>query len=189
MKTALSEFIEEINRNRKSGLLSITVKGANTLLKLFFREGEVYHATCGNVRGSACLAQASGNDFAEYFFMPDIALNVLDENLPPLADIIRYFSDASSAAEVQLRPGTGGASRGQSVSGPPTAQENLKLALIRQIGPVGAKVISRIVEQTWKASSPPTREELLQLIDLLKVEIENPDDRSVFVKEATAILS
>jgi hypothetical protein len=54
---------------------------------------------------------------------------------------------------------------------------------------VGAKVISRIVEQTWKASSPPTREELLQLIDLLKVEIENPDDRSVFVKEATAILS
>ena len=191
MKTALSEFIADINRSRKSGLLSITLKGANTLLKLFFRDGEVYHITCGNVRGAACLAQVTGGEFMEYFFMPNVALNVHDENLPSLMDIIGCCNAAGSAVEVSphSRRGAGQTAIVHTVGDQPAVLEDLKTALIRQIGPAGAKVMSRIVEQKWRASSPPTREEFLRLIDLLKAEIENPDDQNEFIKEAKAILS
>ena len=191
MEIALSEFIAEINRSRKSGLLSIAVKGANTLLKLFFREGEIYHVTCGNVKGAECLAQAMGGEFAEYFFMPEVSLNVQEGNLPPLADIIRFFEAAGTAVEVPSHPGMGGSqqSRAQTGGAPAAVQENLKLALIRQIGPAGAKVMSRTIEQKWRPSSPPTREELLSLVELLKDEIENPDDRNEFLKEATKTIS
>ncbi len=191
MKTPLSEFIAEINRTGKTGLLSITVKGVNTQLKMFFREGDVYHVTCGHVKGAECLAQATGNEFAECFFMPEVSLNVHDGNLPPLADIIRFFKTAGTAVAVKqpdgkaahpTYPGAAGVSDFAGI------REELKTALIRQIGPAGAKVMARTIEQKWNASSPPTREELLRLVDLLKDEIENPDDRNEFLKEATRII-
>ena len=191
MKTPLSEFIAEINRTRKTGLLSITVKGVNTQLKMFFREGDVYHITCGHVKGADCLAQAAGSEFAECFFMPEVSLNIHDGNLPPLADIIRFFKTAGTAVEVKqpdgktAPPAYPGAAGISDFAG---TGEELKTALIRQIGPAGARVTARIIEQKWHASSPPTREELLRLVDLLKDEIENPDDRNEFLKEAAGII-
>ncbi|MEK6744666.1 MAG: DUF4388 domain-containing protein [Nitrospirota bacterium] len=190
MKTGLSEFIAEIYQGRKSGLLSIAVKGANTQLKLFFREGQIYHATCGNMKGKECLAQAIGHEFSQYFFMPDVSLNARDGNLPSLADIIQLFRAADKAVEMPARPATGDnqASRVQP-GGPAAALEHLTLALIRQIGPVGAKVFSRTIEQKWHASPQPTREDLLRLVDILKDEIENPADRNEFLKETANIIS
>lgn len=191
MKTQLSEFIAEINRARKTGLLSITVKGANTQLKMFFREGDVYHVTCGHAKGAECLAQATVSEFAECFFMPEVSLNVHDGNLPPLADIIRFFKTAGTAVEVKqpdgktAHPTSPGAAGISDFGG---IREELKTALIRQIGPAGAKVMARLIEQKWHASSPPTREEFLRLVDLLKDEIENPDDRNEFLKEAARII-
>jgi hypothetical protein len=190
MTTSLSEFIAEINRSRKNGLLSVTVKGANTLLKLFFREGELYHLTFGNCKGAGCLARVLGNEFADYFFMPEVSLNVQDGDLPPLTDLIQLFRGKS---------GTYAAPPDAAVTaGPPaavkrgdllTAQEQIKLALIRQIGPAGAKVMTRTVEQKWQSASPPSKNDFLLLIDLLKDEIENANDRNEFLKEARAILS
>lgn len=192
MKTGLSEFIAEIYEGRKSGLLSIAVKGANTQLKLFFREGQLYHVTCGSVKGKECLAQAVGQEFSQYFFMPEVSLNVQDGNLPSLADIIQFFKAADKAVEVPAHSGTGGSrpSGAQSGGGPPAAAlEHLTLALVRQIGPAGAKVFSRTIEQKWRASSPATREDLIRLVNILKDEIENPDDRNEFLKEASTIIS
>lgn len=192
MKTGLSEFIAEIYEGRKSGLLSIAVKGVNTQLKLFFREGQLYHVTCGSVKGKECLAQAVGQEFSQYFFMPEVSLNVQDGNLPSLADIIQFFKAADKAVEVPAHSGTGGSrpSGAQSGGGPPAAAlEHLAMALIRQIGPVGAKVLSRTIEQKWHASSPHTREDLSSLVNILKDEIENPDDRKEFLKEAAKIIS
>jgi hypothetical protein len=186
---SLSELIADINQSRKNGLLSITVKGANTLLKLFFREGEIYHLTFGNCKGAGCLSQVTGNEFAEYFFMPDVSLNVQDGDIPPLTDIIRLFRGQNVAVATQPDSVTG---RGQSSSVKrgdlSAAQEQIKLALIRQIGPAGAKVMTRTVGQ-WQTSSPPERNDFLRLIELLKDEIENDDDRNEFLKETREILS
>ncbi len=190
MKTLLPDFIAEINRNKKSGLLSLTVKGANKLLKLYFREGEVYYVACGDAKGWGCMALVNGSEFAEYFFLPDVSLSVQDSDLPSVPDIIHYFKSGVTA--VETAPGSqiadsrppGGKSFPSSV-----VQDKLTLALTRQIGPAGAKVLKRVVEQQWHPSSPPRKEDFFQLIEFLKNEIENPDDRNTFLKEAREIFS
>ncbi|MCX5718991.1 MAG: hypothetical protein NT055_03330 [Nitrospirae bacterium] len=65
----------------------------------------------------------------------------------------------------------------------------LKVSLNRQIGPVGEKVLSKVIEKKWRASSPPSREEILELINLLKNEIDDINDRNEFIKEARKIIS
>lgn len=188
MKTGLAEFIAELHQTKKSGLLSIPVKGGNTMLKLFFREGDVYHATCGNVKGAECLMQVAGSEFADYIFMPEMMLNVEDGNLPPLSEILRLLN-SSSRQEAAGFPSAGGPAAGK-VAGPSGAVlEGFKLALIRQIGPAGGKVLARVVEQKWSASAAPTADELRRLIELLKGEIETSGDRDEFVKEATKLIS
>lgn len=190
METSLAEFIADINRTRKSGLLSITMKGANTLLKLFFREGQVYHLTCGNVKGSGCLAQIVGSELAEYFFMPDVTLNVQESTLPSLPDIIEFFKSAGAAVRVAPHPGAGGGKPAGNETGDTTAlQDKIQLALTRQIGPAGARVMKRIVAHQWRPSSPPGKDDHLALLELLKVEIENADDQNAFVDEARRLLS
>jgi hypothetical protein len=189
MTMSLSEFITEINRSRKNGLLSITVKGANTLLKLFFREGELYHLTFGNCKGAGCIARVIGNEFAEYFFMPEVSLNVEAGDVPPLAEIIQLFRGKAGTQTAPPGSAVGGAQPVVKRGDLSSAQEQIKLALIRQIGPAGAKVMTKTAEQKWQAASPPSKNDFMLLIDLLKDEIDNADDRNEFVKEARAILS
>jgi hypothetical protein len=190
MKTSLSEFIGEINRTRKSGLLSVTVKGANSLLKLFFRQGEIYHLTFGNCKGPGCLEQVVGVELAEYFFMPDVSLTVQDVDLPPLSAIIELLRNHGPIQEIANPPGAATAKKagGASVDAA-SVQERLKMALVRQIGPAGAKVMTKIVEQKWHASPTPSREDLTRLVELLKKEIENANDQNEFMKEAYTIIS
>jgi hypothetical protein len=190
MKNSLSDFIAELNRNKNSGLLSIPVKGANKLLKLFFREGELYYVACGDSKGWSCVAQAGQCDVANYFYMPDASFNLQDNNLPALQDIIQYFKSASTAVD----PGAGVKAAGSAqASGTtvasPAVLDAITLALTRQIGPAGGKVVKRIVEQQWHPASPPSKADYAQLIDVLKNEVENPDDRGLFIKEARELLS
>ena len=190
MKISLSAFIEDINLSKKSGLLSITVKGANTLLKIFFRQGEIYHLTFGNCRGSGCLEHATDIELAEYFFMPDVSLNVQDPDLPPISVIIELFRNQGTVMETAQSQG---ASERPSTYGKiidaSSVQERLKMALVRQIGPAGAKVMSRIVGQKWRASASPGKDDYLRLVDLLKNEIESAGDQNEFLKEAKTIIS
>lgn len=67
-------------------------------------------------------------------------------------------------------------------------QEELKVALIRQIGPAGGKVLKKIVEETWRVSSP-TKPDLRNLVGLLKNEIEDGENRNQFAKEAEKIIA
>jgi len=190
MKTPLSDFIVEINQTRKTGLLSVPVKGANKMLKMYFRTGEVYHVACGDAKGWDCITKMPASDFADYFFMPNISLSVQDDDLPPLPDMIRYFKSAAATVET--------ASGSQAAASQPPGGKNLasadvhdklKLALTRQIGPAGAKVLKRIVEQQWRPAAPPQKEDFFQLIEFLKNEIENPNDRNTFLEEARKIFS
>lgn len=188
MNSSLSEFIDELHLGRKSGLLSVTVKGANTLLKMYFRQGEVYHLTFGNCRGPNCLESVAGADLAQYFFMPDVALNVQDPDIPPVSAIVDLFRGKGSifgsvSGAVSHEPAAGGGAGGDALL------EKLKMALVRQIGPAGSKVMSRIVGQKWRASASPGKEDYLRLVDLLKNEIENAADQTEFVKEAKTIIA
>jgi hypothetical protein len=184
MKSTLSEFITELNLGKKSGLLSVTVKGANTLLKIFFRNGDIYHLTFGNCRGASCLEQAAGAEMSEYFFMPDVGLNVQDSDLPGVSSIVDLFRNQRAVGGA-AQAATGSASAGRPSD---AAMEKIKMAFVRQIGPAGVKVMSRIVGAKWNPPPSPSKDDYHRLIDLLKSEIENAADQGAFVKEAKSIL-
>ena len=190
MKNSVSDFIAELNRDRKSGLLSVTVKGANKLLKLFFRDGEIYYVACGDTKGWSCVAQATGHELTDYFFMPGVSFNSQDTSLPAAQDIIQYFKSASTSnGPIAVAKPAGKAPSNGHLLSSTIVMENLTMALTRQIGPAGGKVVKRIIEHQWHPSSPPSKDDYVQLIDFLKNEVENPDDRNLFIKEAREILA
>jgi len=191
MKFSLSEFITELNLGKKSGLLSVSVKSANTLLKIYFRDGDIYHVTFGNHRGSKSIEQVTKFELAEYIFIPDISMNISDTDLPPVTAIAELFRNGTAAGGVSSASGTAerpAAAGGSAFSSAATVQERLKTALVRQIGPAGTKVMAKIVSTQWHAPATPGREDYLRLVDLMKAEIENADDQNEFVKEAKTFL-
>ncbi len=189
MKAALSEVATDVHRMKQTGLLSVSVKGSNSLFKIFFRNGEIYHISHGASKGQECLAHLEKVEFTECSFVPDVYLDVSSVNIPS-AEVLRVLQASARPIEasVTVRE-NGGSADALSDERFAAISEQLKSALIRQIGPVGMKVFPRIAEGRWRASAPPLREELLVLIDMLKEEIEDMNDRNDFIKDVRRIIS
>jgi hypothetical protein len=67
-------------------------------------------------------------------------------------------------------------------------KEGLKVALIKQIGPIGGKIVEKIIQEKWTPSSPPVKEDFIKLIDLLKDEIDDPLSRKEFLTDANKLI-
>lgn len=190
MRIALAKVVDDIYRNRKTGLLSVTVKGGNNLFKMFFKEGEVYHIGCGSFKDFECLANLDTFEFSEYSFIPGIKLDRKKENVPPTAEVIQHLDVTAVTVASQYLKGedTHTPSHPAGMDGFAPIRDRLKTALIRQIGPVGGKVLSKVVDSKWRASSTPTKEELIELVNLLRDEIDDTDNKNEFLKEAKTII-
>jgi len=189
MSIALSEIIVAIVKNRKTGLLSTAVTDSNNLFKMFFRDGTIYHISCGNLKGTECLKDIARIDFSECSFIPDIKLDLALEVVLPTPEVIAHLQAAAKTVESLSYVGSGQPLGVLDTEGFSVLRDKLTIALVRQLGPVGGKIVAKTVDQKWHASSPPTKKELYELIDILKNEIDNVDDRNDFTKEAYAIIS
>lgn len=189
----VSEIVSDIHQNRKTGLLSITIRGDNNQFKIFFKDGEVYHITCGGQKNTDCIKNFIDLDFSACFFVPGVKLDVVNANLPATSDIIQIFKAKGTAVEIKEPDGR---AHQTSAAAPVVAdfqkiqriREELKVAFIRQIGPAGGKILSKIIDEKWQVSSP-SKADLMNLINLLKGEIEDGENRKVFVSEAEKIIS
>ncbi len=183
MNILLAKIVADINEGRRTGVLTVLVKGTNHLLKLFFKDGNVYHITCGSLRDNECFASINTMEFGDCMFLPDVKLDAKAGAVPPTAELIQQLKVWSKMVESRLGS-EGSGSIGSEDSGDVKQLEEIKVALIRQIGPAGAKVMSRIIAEKWHASMPFTREDIETLINLLQVEIDDQDGRKAFIKEA-----
>lgn len=191
MKQLLSDVIAELNRTKQSGQLSLSVKGGNSLFKIFFKDGKVYHITCGEKADADCLEIFDGSEFSEVFFLPNIRVDIPNVTVPPTEHLIQFFRDRQLTVEMKqpLAAGTGAASQAPAgANGFVRIQEGLRVALIRQIGPVGGKVLLKVLQEKWNVASP-TKEDLRALIDLLKAEIDDAENKNEFAKEAEKLIS
>jgi|WetSurMetagenome_2_1015567.scaffolds.fasta_scaffold00217_16 hypothetical protein len=183
MSILLAKIVGDVHDGRKTGVLTVFVKGGNHLLKLFFREGECYHLTCGNLKNTECIDSLKTIELGDCLFVPDVKLDASGSSITSMDDLISRLTDLGVMVEAKLANG-GAKAAGKDDSADGKKLEMIKLALIRQIGPAGGKVMTRIVESKWHASVPYAREDIDALINLLKNEIDDQDAKNAFMTEA-----
>jgi hypothetical protein len=184
MGIQLAKIVADIHDGRKTGVLTVIVKGGSHLLKFFFKDGQVYHLTCGNMRDSDCLRNLSTLELGDCLFLPDVKLEVRGDSVPATAELIQQLKTSDIVVDAKLSDG-GARSFSKEDSADVKLLENIKMALIRQIGPVGSKVMSRMVAEKWNASPPFSKEDIDALLKLLQNEIDDLESRSAFIKEAS----
>jgi len=183
MSILLAKIVGDVHDGRKTGVLTVFVKGGNHLLKLFFRDGECYHLTCGNLKNAECVDNLKAIELGDCLFVPDVKLDASGGSVPSTDELIRRFTDMGVMVEAKLSDG-GAKSAVKDDSDDAKKLELIKVALIRQIGPAGGKVMTKVVDGKWRAAVPYSKDDIDALINLLKNEIDDPDAKNAFMAEA-----
>ncbi len=174
-----SEIVAEIMQKKQTGLLSVVPANGPHHLKLFFSAGEIYYLLYGDVKNTDCVTACRKLEFSNCFFTNGVKVSANEKCTLPTPGIIdelrKYFDKTPAAAPV--------------VTGSTDGREKLKVALVRQVGPIGEIVFSTVQDQWQVASSSPTKQELQKLADLLGQRIEDEQSRKDFFQEAKSIIS
>ncbi len=193
LEMTLSEVVADISQNKKTGILSIAIRGdAKNLFKVFFKEGTIYHLTCGNQKDSECLNYYDTFDFSSCSFLANAKSDVPHAvGLPATPEIVKLFQSKNIPIEIIHPDGKSASTGGVDAIAPADYErikEELKVALIKQIGPAGGKILTKIISEKWRVLSP-AKEDLQRLVALLKNEIEDDANKDQFTQDAERILS
>jgi hypothetical protein len=178
-----ADLTNSIIQNKQSGLLSLVAKNGKYHVKVFFAEGEVYRVAYGDLKDADCLDACETLEFSESFFTSGAKIAAHEHCSLPTATIIEHLKKCMDKNRGLRSTQAGGEAQDLAVM-----QGRLKTALMRQVGPVGEILCSRIFEQ-WRPSSPPTKPQLVELVDRMKESIEDDSNKKEFEKEAGAIIS
>lgn len=187
----LADVLSDIHRSKNTGLLSITISNDNNQFKVYFLNGDIYHLTYGGKQDAECLQNCTGYNFSSCFFLPNFRLESKKAALPGTVEIIARFGAHTGSIEVKHSDGRALQPTGMTPEiGAQYARmrDGLKVALIRQIGPAGGKVFSKIVEEKWRVASPG-KADFQNLVALLSTEIDDADNQKQFRSEAEKIIS
>lgn len=188
MKVDLSEILYELKQKHKTGLLSISVVGVTHLFKIFIKKGEVHRIACGMMKGAECLSQFDSLELMSSFFLPDIDLGGERENIPSTNELISFFKMTNKTVDLRKTEPEPPKTQSELARNLPMLLDELKAALIEQVGPVGIKVFQRIVDEKWCPGPSPTNEDIENLVELLKVVIQDAADQQIFITAARKIL-
>jgi hypothetical protein len=176
----------DIVQKKQTGLLSVVAKNGEHHVKIFFAEGEIYYITYGDLKDADCLGACETLELSECFFTSGTKIITNGKCPVPTSTIIEHLKKCMEKGGAPQTATTANAAA--DVPGFSPLRDKLKVAFIRQIGPVGDILFSRILEQ-WRPSSPPTKQQLSALVGLMKDAIEDEGSRKEFVNEAGAIIS
>ncbi len=171
-----TELTAAIIRKRETGLLTLVPKNGAGHVKIFIAEGEIYHVSYGDLKNADCLAACEKLEFSDCFFGSGAKVST-NEKCPIATGVIierlnKYMDKAGDGSEQNFR----------------SLKDRLKTAMVRQVGPIGAIIFSNVVDE-WKPSSPPTRQELAELVSMLEAKIMDEKGKKAFIQEAKAIIS
>jgi hypothetical protein len=188
----VASIIRDIHQKRRSGLLSLSVKDAHYLLKLFFREGELYCISFKGAKNADCLAILDSLELHEAVFLSNVKLDTTCTDVPSTLDMVGFFTALGSSVETSYFDEKSASA--EPGSHPPLAQsgkivEGIKKALINQIGPVGGRIFLTTLDRMWPGSMPQTQRDFESLITALEKEIDDEKDLAAFRSEVRTILS
>ncbi len=175
MRSSLENYLEQLHIDKKTGILNIILAFEKNLFKFYFKEGEIYHISYKIKKGMDSLRELFEKEIKMINFIPDVTIDIENKGLPNTKEIIEevkklnlYLSlEQSNFSPLEFKK----------------IKEKITLALIKQIGPIGNKVIDRVIKEKWNATIHNTKEDLIKLIGLLVEEIEDPEGKKEFQKE------
>lgn len=177
MKKNLADIFESLAENKTTGFLSISVPAEKNLFKFYFKNGQLYHISFGFKKGGQCINDLLSKELTSCNFIPSITIDIVSNDIPSMEKLIELFRKNNKVVAV-------------SDSSPDfeKIKEGLKTALIKQIGPIGGRIIEKTMQEKWVPSSPPKKEDFLKLIEILQDEIEDPQGKKEFLKDANKLL-
>jgi hypothetical protein len=181
----LDSVVSDLSQKKKTGMLSVMVKVTNQLFKIYFSDGEIYHLFYGDRRNSDCFIDFEKIEFSDCFFFSGAKANSNERINIPTSEIVRRIKAANKTVVCKDR-GEGAAP--EAFPDFPALRDELKAALIRQIGPIGDVVFPKAVEK-WTVAGPPSRQGIGELVSLLMEEIDDPKNKAEFLVEANSIVS
>lgn len=181
MKQSLSDILTTICDHKSTGMLTVGFSLEKNLLKIYFKDGLIYHISFGLKKGIQCLDEIENKEPLSFNFIQGLSIEISSIEISSHDKIIELFKNLNKFV-----------SRGEILKKESLnferIKENLKIALTRQIGPIGRKLVDKYVLEKWIASNPPSRDDFLRLIEMLKNEIDDPLSQSEFSVEATKVL-
>lgn len=180
MKQPVADILSNLVEQKKTGVLNFSINSEKNLCKIYFRAGDVYHISFGFIKGLECINQIKSKEILSYNFIPDITVDLTSNDLSSTSQIIELFKKMDKFVKED--------EKNLKIQNLDRIKDILKIALIRQIGPIGGKITERYIKEKWKPLSPPTKEDYMELINLLAQEIEEPQSRKDFFNETNKIL-
>ncbi len=181
MKKNLGDIIENLYENKNTGLLTIILAADKNLFKFYFKNGEVYHLSFGFKKGAQCLNEIASRELVSYNFIPQILIDMTSNDIPPTEEIIKTLKNMNKFVSSE-----------DSISSKSLdfqkIKDAIKTALIRQIGPIGSKITEKYIAEKWISANPPSKNDFLNLVNLLKEEIEDPASRREFLNEVNKFI-
>lgn len=181
MKKNLADIIENLYENKSTGLLTIIFTSDKNLFKFYFKNGEIYHLSFGFKKGIQCLNEIISKEPVTCNFIPQISVDITSNDIPSTEEIITTFKNMNkfinSEESIPFH-----SSDFQKI------KDAIKTALIRQIGPIGGKITEKYIAEKWIPANPPSKDDLLNLVNLLKEEIEDPVSKKEFLNEVNKFI-
>ncbi len=169
-----TELTAAIIRKKDTGLLTLVPKNRAGHVKIFFADGEIYHVSYGDLKNADCLAACEELEFSSCFFGNGVKVST-NEKCPLATGVI--IERLTKCVDKSV-----GGENFRSL------KDKLKTAMVRQVGPIGAIIFANVVD-AWKPSSPPTRQELAGLVNMLEAKIMDEKGKKAFTQEANTIIS
>ncbi|GAB6183286.1 hypothetical protein [Thermodesulfovibrio hydrogeniphilus] len=181
MKKNLFEIMTKIFNNKETGVLSLAFAEESNLFKFYFKDGEIYHVSFGLKKGNPCLKEIEKKEPTSYNFVSNITIDIKSNDLPTTEKIIEYIKNLNKQVSAE-EPFSIKSLEFQKI------KDSIKIALIRQIGPIGGKILEKYIVEKWTPSNPLTKDDILRLVEMLKDEIEDPLSKREFLAEVNKLL-
>jgi hypothetical protein len=195
MPKPLADVIAELSRSGSTGILSVSVRKDEALLKIFFRGGSIYHITHGTCRDMECITKLPGLDIESGFFIPGAHVDMPDQTLPPTEElisqirssekVIRWEESAASRTDNSSReagPSKSGFQEGIIDVGTIARMET---ELVNIVGPIAPILLDNAYNKcNIKKGVPITAPEFKRLISLVSEKLP-AEQKGAFIARFT----
>ena len=145
----IGDVIAELHRDRKTGVLTLSVSNDNNQFKFFLQDGAVYYVTYSACRNLECLIKFPSLHVEKGFFLPGAKVEVSHTLMVRTEDIIEQVRNVG-----KVIPWTGsGGLAGRQDSGDDTViisgseLKRLEDDLLDLIGPAAILIIERALKE------------------------------------------